>query len=223
MQLLTITFNLPLPRKDIAGFRASIARAAGYEEDLFHNHLKDGKVIYRYPLIQYRSVQGKAVVVALNEGIEPLLKWLSGSFGRLYWNEKWHDFTATISLTGHTLIMFKQPEAFMLSQWLPFRTEKFSEWLSLNSLSEQHKFLEKLLISHILNNFCNAINWELPKGQLVIQIIRFKEKKLPFKGKIFTGFDLDFSCNLLLPDGIGLGQKASHGFGVCRALRSPKK
>ena len=42
------------------------------EEDLFHNHLDNNKVIYRMPLIQYKIIDGMLNIFGFNEAV-PIL------------------------------------------------------------------------------------------------------------------------------------------------------
>ena len=43
------------------------------EEDLFHNHFDNNKVIYRMPLIQYKIIKGMLNIFGINEAVP--LSW----------------------------------------------------------------------------------------------------------------------------------------------------
>ncbi|MEW5815624.1 MAG: hypothetical protein AB1798_09555 [Spirochaetota bacterium] len=47
----------------LRGFFAALYK----DNDLFHNHTKEGKVIYRYPLIQYKVIDGCLTVIGVNQ------------------------------------------------------------------------------------------------------------------------------------------------------------
>lgn len=225
MRLLSLAFDLPLPRRHIAGFRAAVARAAGYELDLLHNHRDDGSVQYRYPLVQYRSERGKAAIIGIDEGGDAIYNWYNKSNNRLLWNDAEHTLRIErIDVRPYEIEYHPAPRPYRLMQWVALNEKNYRNWQQMPGLLERTTELERLLAAHILS-FCRAVNWRLPQ-RLEVQITDMPEiRRTRFLGVNMIGFDLEFLSNLAIPYGIGLGKAVSHGFGVCRPLRleAPKE
>lgn len=68
IKYLHIVFSEKIQAYDIPKFRAAVIEKSKRESNLFHNHLKDDKFVYRYPLIQYKVTDRKASLLCLNDG-----------------------------------------------------------------------------------------------------------------------------------------------------------
>ena len=66
-----ILFKTPLKLADVKYFRGAIIHENSSKSDLFHQHQND-ELIYRYPLIQYKSIQNNAGIIFLNQGLNNL-------------------------------------------------------------------------------------------------------------------------------------------------------
>lgn len=218
MRLIRLTFDLPLERRDIAGFRAAVAQAAGLEEDIFHNHRSDGSVQYRYPLVQYRSERGKAAVVGIDDGVEALFNWYAKAQSLLF-NEVEHPLRiAGMEMQQHALRYHPELQTYRLYQWLALNQEHYREWAALPDLASRAAALERALVAHILT-FCRAVDWRLPQ-RLEVSIVSIGATyRTRLLGNDLVAFDLTFRSNLWIPAHIGLGKGVSHGFGVCRPER----
>lgn len=220
MRLLSLAFDLPLQHRDIAGFRASVARAAGYDTDVFHNHQTDGKPQYRYPMVQYRSETGQAAILGLNEGADAIYNWYSAAGNRLVWNDAVHDLRIKRLDVREFEIQYHEeaPRPYRLRHWLALNQERYREWQALPGLQARAEKLDGQLAANILT-FCRAVNWRLPQRlEVSIQEIA-TTRPTRFLGVDMISFDVDFTSNLALPFGIGLGKAVSHGFGICTPVR----
>lgn len=73
--------------------------------------------------------------------------------------------------------------------------------------------LENLLTGNILS-LAKGVGWQVEK-QIKVQICEIiGEKIIHYKCIPLLTFDLDFNSNVALPDFLGIGKSASHGFGV---------
>lgn len=220
MRLLSLAFSLPLLRRDIAGFRASVARAAGLDQDLFHNHRDDGSVQYRYPLVQYRSEQGNAAIIGIDKGADAIYNWYSRSDNRLIWNEAEHTLRISrLDVREYAIQYHSEPKCYRLHQWLALNQANYRDWQELPGLQARAEALDRILVANILT-FCRAVGWRLPERlEASVQEIA-ATKRTRFIGLDMIAFDVEFTSNLALPFGIGLGKAVSHGYGVCRAVRN---
>jgi len=218
MRLLSLIFDHPLNRRNIAGFRASVARAAGYEQDLLHNHREDGSVQYRYPLVQYRTEAGRAALIGLDEGTTAIFDWYSQSNCRLFWNEAQHNLPIYgMSMEQYDIAYHDQSHTYRLTQWLALNERNYRDWQQMATLTDRIAELERVLVAHLLT-FCRAVGWRLPQRLEVSLELLHATRRTRFLGVNVVGFNINFRSNLVLPYGIGLGKGVSHGFGVCRPM-----
>ena len=78
--------------------------------------------------------------------------------------------------------------------------------------------LESILTGNIIS-FAKGINWWVD-APIQVKITKIKElKMLEFKHKKMLAFSVNFSCNVSLPDFVGLGKGASIGFGVVKGIK----
>ena len=182
--------------------------------DLFHNHTDQGLPIYRYPLIQYRFLNNRPLIIAFNEGIE-IIKQFYNKFETLKIGsyeypimEKQLIFEEKELEIVDDCIQYK-----FLTPWFALNQENYKLYQTLKTQKDKDKHLEKILISNIIST-CKGLGYFADKHielQLFLQKfdaeIRIKDiQVIAFKGL--------FKTNILLPDYIGLGKSVSKGYGV---------
>ena len=186
----------------LRGFFANLYK----DNDLFHNHQQDGRVIYRYPLIQYKIINGKLVIIGLKEGAD----LVRNEFIK-------HE---SINLDGEILsnfeISLKIVQVNMQVEDSLYSYQFNSIWLPLNDknyrIYKQGKFdLNKALQNNLLSDLkglgITAEKRIMVKGN-------FREKKVMVDNKQMTGFVGDFVCNVKIPEFAGTGKRKSIGFGT---------
>ena len=81
INVLTITFNNEIKPHEVPLFRGAVINALDEKQVLFHNHVGDDGFRYRYPLIQYKRLGGKAAIVCVGEGTQAIGEFFaSGNF-----------------------------------------------------------------------------------------------------------------------------------------------
>ena len=68
VRILTVLFENDISMAEIPYFRGAIIQIAGIENELFHNHNKNG-FRYAYPLIQYKRINKKPMLFCLEDGV----------------------------------------------------------------------------------------------------------------------------------------------------------
>lgn len=225
IRILEVTFDTEIQPYQLPLFRGAIARKAGLEHDLFHNHDNEtGGFHNRYPLIQYKidthKGQMRPMLLCLEEGIEEAHHFFSQPDWNVSLNGEKHEMrVARLNVNRYTLNTWQQTFRYRLHKWLPFNTENYEKYKELRGIAEKFSFLEKLLKTQILS-FAQGVNWQLEQP-IDLHITHLaKEEWLQFKHhqKVLT-FTLDFQSNVSLPNYVGIGKGASRGLGVVRRER----
>lgn len=221
LRLLSVQFDATIAPWELAAFRGAVARKAGLEHDLFHNHNNDtGGYHQRYPLIQYKidthKGQMRPMLLCVDEGIEEVHHFFAQPDWTLQLASKSMPLRIhRINVLEHSLCLLEQPQVYRLHKWRPFNEDNHDHWRSLSGLAEQFAYLERLLTAHILA-FAGGVGWHVPHHLLVKIIDLRKREYISYKGVRQEVFTLDFESNVSLPDYIGLGKGVALGMGVVR-------
>ena len=191
------------------------------ENDLFHQHNKDGKVLYRYPRIHYRWDNPKkynrkphladALIVAFGEGVEALTMLFTSD---IKINLNGIDLeTSEISCDLNNCkfeITNELHEYFFRSPWLPLKKENY-EMFKKNSYYKQNKELNRIIWGNILSA---ARDLGVEFSNTVYTLFQVKKRVVcPYKILELQGFTGRLITNVDIPEDFGLGSKVSHGYG----------
>ena len=208
------TLNFPeirLHQRDGHKLRGYFAQKFGEESDLFHNHEKDGRAIYRYPRIQFKVVSGSPVVVGIGDGAQMLvqrfldIKELDIE-GRQYALHHKHLQSGEVEVGVREALY----EYRFATPWMALNQENYKRWLDMDERSRQDK-LQRILIGNILS-FFKAVGHR--ESQQVMLHLYMDALPTSFKNQRMTAFRGKFVTNVLLPDYIGLGKSVSRGYGT---------
>lgn len=83
---LDILFNASMRHSELPLFCGAVIKALPHDSVLFHNHLGIG-LRYGYPLIQYKTIKGKAAIVCVGKGTESVWDF----FARNNFDLTFHD------------------------------------------------------------------------------------------------------------------------------------
>lgn len=224
LHTLSLSFDLPLFPTDLFRFRGAIADIYGKDNDLFHNHdnAPDSKVQFRqrYPLIQYRVHKGHAGVFGVNEGAEALEHLVEA---KLLDQFSLEGRSRPLELSGilrdptfePKVSPADQPYRYRIHQYLPFTPKNYREYQNHFGMQGKLDQLGRLLRNHVVA-FAWGVGWQLPQDRRIAVTINDLDRvrKVTVKGQSKMAFDLVFSTNARLPEGLGLGQKTAFGFGM---------
>jgi len=215
MKVKTLTLTLVPDRK--VGTNASKLRgffATRFNEyTLLHQHNCD-KVIYMYPLVQYKILKGIPLVIGINEGVE-VLQEIFNKYEKIELDESTYDIL-------EKKISFKEQE-FGISD--KFHTYKFeTPWFALNQenftdrytkigVAEQKELLRKTLVGNILS-MSKSLGYTVPEK--IKCEINLHPGSSRMKGVKIATFKGEFMVNFLIPDYFGIGKSVSRGFGTVR-------
>lgn len=208
--------QIQLQRRDGHKLRGYFAQQFGQESDLFHNHDKEGKSIYRYPRIQYKVVQGVPMVMGLDRGAELIverflrIKYLDIDGLRFFTDQK--NMKSQEYWTGVKSALYQYE---FVNPWMPLNQDNYKAYIEM-SKEEQIQKLQGILISNMIAFFKSVGHQEQERMMVKLQLqaprlAGFKNQKLwTFKGS--------FVSNVKLPDFIGLGKSVARGYGTIQQI-----
>jgi len=219
LRLLDLRFDLPVTYDQIPQWRGACAAWSGLEHDIFHNHEADGAVKYRYPLVQYRRTRGAAAIFAVNEGIEAV----SGLLQQNEWTVQWQNqpralHLAQMQMDTQTLGLAAERRHYRIQRWLALNDDNYAEYRRLPTFRERLALLDRTLSANLLA-LCGGLGWRIPRRfeADITQVTQIQPAKAHNLEMIV--FDVEFSTDLILPSGLGIGKSSSRGFGVLQRLK----
>jgi hypothetical protein len=184
------------------------------EKDLLHNH-KESKFIYRYPLVQYKVISGKPIIIGINKGSE-----LVANIGIL--NDElildgvgYSNFQKGIIMSSFDLESTDDYiEYEFITPWIALNQDNSDIYNKSNSI-QKDELLKKILIGNIIS-MSKGLGYTVEEKLYVWIDVREVEVNLKnIKHKAFKG---KFKVNFRLPDYIGIGKSVSRGFGTVKKL-----
>lgn len=216
LKILRLTLHSDAPmRGDAAKLRGFFATSFN-EHSLLHQHVTD-KLIYKYPLIQYKMLDGSPLVLGIDEGAE-VLKEIYDKFNEIKLGEN----TYTIMERGVTL----KSEDFGCTEeiysyrfatpWIALSQENYPKYLNA-SREERKDLLRRILVGNLLSA-SKGLGY-VAKEHIRLEIGRMQDEICLLKGMKVTGIRGEFTTSFAIPDLMGLGKSVSRGYGAVKRLK----
>jgi hypothetical protein len=218
IRYLSIRFKQPIDTWELPAWRSAVIEKVGREHVLFHQHLEHG-YLYKYPLIQYKVVQNKPVLLCLDKGIEDVYHFFNkNSWDLIIGDRPYHVEVENLKLNNWVLQVWDHSFKYFIRNWLPLNEENYREYRQIKDVGEKKLFLEKILCGNILS-LAKGLEWRVDK-KIVCRINEIrKERWMAYKKVKLWGLDAEFESNVSLPLYAGLGKGSSKGFGVVSRLK----
>ncbi|MCB0526213.1 MAG: hypothetical protein KDC86_16970 [Saprospiraceae bacterium] len=210
-----------LSNRELGEFRRFVNRFIGGKNDLFHNHRSITSYHYRYPLVQYKVLDGKAALIGVGANGVEALQQLEATEA---FSENCRHFfgespAAVNAQTLQLLIHENTCHEYRLCNYMALNERNFQQWQKSLSLVQRAALLESCITGHILK-FASAIQWQLPPKSLQVELLDYRFKQGSRFDNTFLLFDIRFRSNIILPDAIGLGKAVSHGHGLIERCKN---
>ncbi|MCQ8903780.1 MAG: CRISPR-associated endonuclease Cas6 [Methanothrix sp.] len=204
-------------REDAAKLRGFFATSFN-EHMLLHHHFTD-RLVYRYPLIQYKIIRGVPVIMGINEGVD-VLKDLYDKFGEIRLGDRSYSVVERhISLRRERFGCAGELHAYrFVTPWLALNEENYRCYLDAASWYERRELLRRVLVGNILSA-AKGLGYTVDE-QIRLDIGRVREEICTLKGVMVTGIRCEFLTNFHIPDLMGLGKSVSRGFGAVVMFKS---
>ncbi|BBO89338.1 CRISPR-associated endonuclease Cas6 [Desulfosarcina ovata] len=220
MKIATLYFsNVRLRPSQIHKLRGYVGNAFK-NHDLIHNHdLTTDKVIYRYPLIQFKLIDNVPAIISITERAIKV-------FGEIFMQ------LDHIRINGCDIPVYEKNlkvddvefgfsnETFMyefVSPWIGLNQKNFASYKSYKTESERNNLLRRILVGNMLS-MSKYLDVYLEKEQKITVDLKLKPQQVNLKGKQMTAFKGIFKTNFMIPDYLGLGKSVSRGFGTVRRM-----
>lgn len=219
--ILTIRFANEITSKELPFFRGAIISKVPAALTLFHNHIDTG-FRYRYPLIQYKRINGKAAIVCLGEGTDAIGNFFAAADFNLQIGNRSESFQIENMQASQWLLQpWEDTFTYTIHRWLPFNSDNYAKYKELNGVVERVQMLEHLLVGNILS-MCTGLGVHV-KSEIRCQVLDIaRETVCEYKGVKMQAIDLTFKNNVYLHNFIGLGKGVSQGFGIVKQIKPNK-
>lgn len=190
---------------------------ANHYRDISQFHHHNGKKFeYSHPLIQYRIIDGRPMVIGLREG--SILLQLIDNFSELKLGINAYQVLETLRKTIPVEIGFntEQITYHFLTPWLALNEKNYEQYQKLGSWQKRKTLLEKILIGNIIS-MSKSLGYTVSEP-IKVSIDNLKEVPTSLKGTPMLGFLGNFSVNFEIPDYWGIGKSVSRGFGTVKRL-----
>lgn len=213
--IIKIIFDQPLSRlvrsKD---FRGAIAHV-NKDNMLFHQHNEDGTFVYNYPLIQYKIIEGKGLLVGIGKGARVIAKLNLLKKRMNFGKEEYIVQRQEMSFQKSAMGIFDGIREYnFLSMWLALNEKNYEKYQRLGKQSERKRLLEKILVGNIIS-MSKGLSYTV-SAPIEANILKIKEVQTYLKRNPMLGFLGSFSVNFEIPDYEGIGKSVSRGFGTVK-------
>lgn len=185
------------------------------DEPLLHQHGQKG-LIYRYPLVHYRSRHGDGFLVGFHEGARLLARLplidsplQLGTIKTNISDVEIHFWTQRVGV-AERLIRF-----YFASPWVPFNQENYEIYRGMNQ-NQQADERDRIAVGNLLTAL-RGLDVEFPE-RLYATVQIHRAVPCRYKEQTFVGFLGTLLTNADIPDDIAIGRAVSHGYGWLRRV-----
>jgi Cas6b C-terminal domain/Cas6b N-terminal domain len=218
VKYLTIHFKNDIAFHEIPKFRGAVISSLPQDNVLFHNH-QDGGFRYAYPLIQYKQIGQKACLVCLEAGVHEVHAFFQSTHRELRLGDR--SITPEVerlNMREAVLQVWDKMFQYRINNWLALNEEHFYEYQQKTDQADKHRFLTSILRGNILS-MAKGLGWFI-ETEVKVNLTKVAHTRLiRYKDTRFSAFDVQFECNVSLPDFIGLGKGSALGYGVVDGVR----
>lgn len=220
MEINILKLNISLSRylkkndsKKIRGYLGNIF----WEDSYAHHHKIDGSLIYKYPCVQYKVINGSWLLIGFNKGLDIIkntfndLKSINidGKLEEIF-GKGLESYTTSFSISSEQL------QYQFLTSWLALNEENYERYKKLQTRQERKELLKKILVGNIIS-MSKSLGYTVPEI-IKADIINFRRIRTSLKGTPMLGFLGTFKVNFEIPDYWGIGKSVSRGFGTVKRI-----
>lgn len=215
IRTLTVLFDTEINYKEIPLFRGAVLKSMGEKANLlYHNHTGENTFRYSYPLIQYKRLGGRAAITCVEEGADIIGQYLSEASGVISLGGR--EVKCNVSKVSPVRILvqtWNRPFNYHINRWLPLNARNYQLFQLIDDEDNRKAMLENILKGNLLS-FLKGIGIHL-ENELLVRITQLSDSYIVYnKGIGMMAFNAIFTCNLSIPNNLGIGKNASIGCGI---------
>ncbi len=220
LKTLKLTLKSDRPVEEAAAKLRGFFATRFNEYALLHQHIDVDKLLYRYPRIQYKILEGAAIVLGIEEGAE-VLKEIYDKYDTIKLGENEYTIVERgIALKEEEFGIATEILSYeFITPWIALSQQNYQRYLE-SKREERRELLRRTLIGNILSASKGLGYVVLDDIRLVIGKLR--RQKCVIKGTPFIGFLGEFMVNFTIPDYMGLGKSVSRGFGTVQRVNEKR-
>jgi len=179
----------------------------------FHGH-SGASLIYKHPLIQYKVLNGSALIMGLKEGAY-LLKAVPDLEHLIVRGKRLSVVAQTRSDWAFDFGICSAPiEYEFITPWGALNQDNFRTYCTFkNDKASVNRLLTRVLIGNLLS-LSKAVSYVVDETiQVAVTANGYEELKAK-PGVHLVGFNGRFKANFAIPDNWGIGKFSSRGYGV---------
>lgn len=204
--------EIPLATRDAHKLRGYFGTLFQEQSPLLHNHLESGESAYKYPLVQYKVLEGVPTLVGLNEGAELLIGLFLNIKVLEIGSQSFPVLQKNIESSIINIGLSEDLHAYRFQTlWMALNQQNYSSWLHEDE-AQKAKHLKAILTGNLLS-FFKGMNYHI-EGTIMVNLKITGQRETQFKNNTMMAFEAGFVTNTILPEAIGLGKSVSRGFGT---------
>jgi len=221
LEIFTLTLVSDRPIKGSALQLRGFFATKFNEYVLLHHHHAD-KFIYRYPVVQYKIINGTPTVIGINEGSDLLKEIYHLSPSIRLGDDEYRVIREGVDVRR---VPFGLDTTFrtyeFVTPWIALNQENYHAFYQTRNAEERRDLLRRTLTGNILS-MAKSLGYQVP-GQIraEVEVRPFKQRLKEVNVMAFTG---KCYCNFQVPDYLGIGKSVSRGFGAlkqCIKIKEP--
>ncbi len=179
---------------------------------LFHQHLQNSKLAYRYPLIHYLILRGQAIIFGIQAGADEVSKLFSELDDLTIGTEKYPILDKRLNIKAHIFtVIDSQKQYYFVTPWLALNNTNYVKYNDANWITRK-ELLSRILIGNILSA-TKGLDIKVDK-KIFAEIQYVKPVNCNIKDSFILGFYGQFKINFDMPPLFSIGKSVSRGFGV---------
>ena len=218
--LLTTRITFPeisLRARDAHKLRGYFGNLFREHSPLLHNHLEDGRVLYKYPLVQYKIINEVPTLVGFDEGARLLTELFLKITELDIDGRKYPVLAKNIEAKTVQVGLSDQLNIYQFETlWMALNQDNYNLYNAYPAERQQDQ-LRGIATQNILG-FFSAFKLTLTPEQRVMVALKVQERETQFKNNRMTAFTGELITNALIPDLAGIGKAVARGFGTLRKI-----
>jgi len=179
----------------------------------FHGH-NGQKFIYKHPLIQYKIIEGRILIIGIKEGAYLLKAINTNKYIELH--HKKYKIKKRIRNDKYSLFGCKE-DIFcykFYTPWVALNEKNFTKYLKIKKTKNRtNNLLRKILIGNIIS-MSKSIGYVVDK-QIYVSINIEENELIEVKNGVrLLSFYGEFKTNFIIPNLWGIGKFSSRGYGT---------